>query len=85
MNAGMKTLTVRIPIELYQVSAESAKRRRTSLNSFILESLEAKRKETEFQQLAEGFSKLAEHPEEYAVEYAIHAQAEVIRQNHEKS
>ncbi|MBI4027043.1 MAG: hypothetical protein HY360_18810 [Verrucomicrobia bacterium] len=81
----MKTLTVRMPIELYHASAESAKRRHTSLNSFILESLEAKRKETEFQQLYEGFSKLAEDSEEYDVEHAIHAQAEVIRQNNEKS
>jgi hypothetical protein len=78
MPTETKTLTVRLPMDIYQASAEIAKRRRISLNALVQEGLTAVMKEEEYTRLYEAFGQLGEDAEESNVEFAAHAQWEVV-------
>lgn len=76
--AKTKTLTVRLPLDLYQAGSEIAKRRQISLNALIQEGLTAMMKAEEYTRLYEAFGQLGEEAEESDVEFASHAQWEVV-------
>ncbi len=78
MPTQTKTLTVRLPLDIYQTSAEIAKRRKVSLNALVQEGLTAVMKEEEYARLYEAFGQLGEDAEEADVEFAAHAQWEVV-------
>lgn len=78
MSTATKTLTLQMPVDLYRVTAKTAKKRRMSLNSFILEGLEAKRQQEQAKTLFDSFTKLGKHAAECDVEYAVQAQREVV-------
>jgi hypothetical protein len=73
-----KSLTVRLPQDLYESATELAKKRCLSLNALIQQSLAAVVKEEEDRELYEAFELLGQYPEECDVEYAFAAQAEVV-------
>jgi hypothetical protein len=73
-----RALTVRLPIELYEASSEIAHRRQISLNALVQEALATIRAAEEEARLYDEFSLLGEDPEEASVEFAIHAQYEVV-------
>ncbi|MCS6860730.1 MAG: hypothetical protein NZT92_10480 [Abditibacteriales bacterium] len=74
-----KTLTVRLPLDLYQASSEVAKRRRISLNALVQEGLHAVMRAEDYARLYEAFGQLGEDAEQSDVEFAIPAQWEVVR------
>ena len=76
--SDIKTLSVRLPRELYARSAESARRRKKSLNAFLQEGLRRAVEAEEEQALKESFDRLGEDAELCNVEYAFAAQREVI-------
>jgi hypothetical protein len=71
-----KSLTVRLPPDLYATATQLAKRRGKSLNALILGSLAAAVKQAEDRELYEAFERLGEDPAS-DVSYAFEAQAEV--------
>jgi predicted transcriptional regulator len=79
MPGATKTLTIRLPIELYRASSEIARRRCISLNRLVQQGLTAVSQEEEDARLYEAFGQLGEDVEEADVEYAAHARWEVIR------
>lgn len=78
MATKTKTLTVRLPLGLYQVCSKIAERRQMSLNALIQEGLTRMIKAEEYGRLYEAFGRLGEDAEESDVEFAAHAQWEVI-------
>jgi predicted transcriptional regulator len=78
MPVATKTLTVRLPLDLYETSHELAQRRKISLNALMQESLTAMLKAEEYARLYEAFGRLGEDAEESDVEFAAHAQWEVV-------
>lgn len=79
MASPTKTVTIRLPIELYETSSAIAKRRRVSLNSLVQEGLNAIKQADENARLYEAFGELGEDGEECDVEFAMPAQCEVVR------
>jgi hypothetical protein len=73
-----KTLTVRLTGELYSAAQEIARQNQTSLNALLTESLAAAVRAAEEQVRYKEYSLLGEDIESCDVEYAIHAQAEVM-------
>ncbi len=73
-----KALTIRLPEELYRAGAETAKRRKVSLNRLVQESLETALRAEEDRQLYEEFTRLGRDKELTDVEYAFEAQREVV-------
>ena len=72
-----RPLTVRLRPDLYEAAMRLAKRRSSSLNTLIQETLAEAIKEEEDRELYEAFELLGQFPEECDVEYAHAAQAEV--------
>ena len=70
--------TVRLPSGLYRASAQTAKRRRVSLNALVQEGLAALLKKEEYARLYEAFGQVGDEIAECDVEYAAPAQWEVI-------
>jgi hypothetical protein len=79
MPTTTKTLTVRLPLDLYQASSEVAKRRHISLNALVQEGLNAVMQAEDYTRLYEAFGQLGDDAEESDVEFAAHAQWEVVR------
>ncbi len=73
-----KTLTLRLSPELYSAAQAVARRRAMSLNALLQQSLALLLRAEEERQRFEEYSQLGQHPETCEVEYAIHAQAEVM-------
>jgi hypothetical protein len=73
-----KSLTVRLPSDLYESATSLAKKRCISLNTLIQQSLAAVVKEEEDRELYEAFELLGQYPEECDIEYAFAAQSEVV-------
>ena len=73
-----KTLTVRMPPELYSAVQKMARRREMSLNTLLQESLTASLRAEEEQQRYNEYTLLGQDAEMCDVEYAIYAQAEVM-------
>ena len=78
MSAGTKTLTVRLPLDLYESSRQIARRRRVSLNALVHQGLAEIAKDEEYARLYEAFGELGEDAEGCDVEFAVPAQWEVI-------
>jgi len=78
MRSATKALTVRLPLDIYHASAEVAKRRKMSLNALVREGLTALLRDEEYADLYEAFGQLGEDAEESNVEFAAHAQWEVV-------
>jgi len=73
-----KTLTVRLTGELYSAAQEIARQNEISLNALLTESLAAAVRASEEQIRYNQYSLLGEDIGSCNVEYAIHAQAEVM-------
>ncbi len=78
MPAHTKSLTIRLPLELHRACQTVAKQRQISLNALIQEGLHAIMKSAEYTRLYHAFGQLGEDAEESDVEFAAHAQWEVI-------
>ncbi len=78
MPTKTKTFTVRLPLDLYQAINAIAKRRQISLSALVQEGLSAIMKSEEYIRLYEAFGQLGEDAVESDVEFAAHAQWEVI-------
>lgn len=73
-----KNLTVRLAPELYEAARGIAHRRRISLNTLLQESLSQTIRATEELTRFDEYASLGQEMEMCNVEYAIHAQAEVM-------
>ena len=76
--AVSKTLTVRIAPELYEAALHIAQQRRVSLNALLQQSLAAAVRSAEEEARYEEYSLLGSDLDESDLDYAIHAQAEVM-------
>jgi len=72
------TLSVRLPSSLYEEGRRLAADRHTSLNALIQEGLEVIVAEKKERQLFDAFGEAGKDIEENDVEFALHAQSEVI-------
>ncbi len=79
MSGRIKTLTLRLPLDLYGMSRRMAEGRRVSLNALVREGLDRIAKEAEYARLYEAFGQLGEDAEACDVEFAVPAQWEAIR------
>jgi len=79
MGEEKKAMTVRLPLELYRAGARVARRRRISMSRLLQDSLRRALKDEERRRLYEAFGQLGEPEEEAGVEFALAAQAEVLR------
>ena len=78
MSTEIKSLTIRLPLDLYQIASAIATRRFMSFNALVQESLLAMLKQEEEARLYEAFGQLGEDAEASDVEFAAPAQWEVI-------
>lgn len=76
--ANTRTVTLRLPKDLYDKTAQLALQQNKSLNALLQEGVQRLLKEHAERELSAGFDLLAEHPDECNVEYAMYAQAEVM-------
>lgn len=75
----MKTLTVRLPEDLYLTTTLIAQKRGVSLNGLVQEGLARLIREEKAIELYEAFSLVGEDAEESSVEFAVAAQLEVVK------
>jgi predicted DNA-binding protein len=73
-----KTVTLRLPEDLYHAGNLVAQKRHMSMNALLKESLEARLKEIEDEEMYEAFTLVGQDKEESDVEFAFFAQAEVV-------
>ena len=73
-----KSLTVRLPQELYQASSEIAKHRKVSFNALVRESLRGLVKQQQYSRLYQAFGEVGEDAGESDVGFATEAQREVV-------
>ena len=73
-----QSVTVRLPRPLYARATDLAKERRVSLNAFVQQGVEEAVRLAEERERYDAYSMLGEDAAECDVEYAIHAQAEVM-------
>ncbi len=85
MASPKKSMTIRLPIDLYNSSSEVARRREMSLNALIQEGLNVLLKKEEYARLYDAFGQLGKDAQESNVEFASHAQWEVIGHGDDKS
>jgi len=78
MQTTAKTLTIRLPLDLYQAISTVAKQRHISFNALVQESLITILKAEEDARLYEAFGQLGADAEEADVEFATAAQWEVV-------
>lgn len=73
-----KTITLRLPHELYATAVDLAQRRKTSLNRLIQEGLELLRKVEEDARLYDSFTVIGGDGESSDVGFATPAQSEIV-------
>jgi predicted transcriptional regulator len=78
MATKAKAMTVRLPFSLYRAGRELARKRKTSLNRLLQESLSAALQEESRAKLYEAFTLVGEDVNESDVAYGLAAQAEVV-------
>ena len=78
MPTTAKTLTIRLPLDLYQAISAVAKQRHISFNALIQASLSTILKAEEDAKLYKAFGQLGEDAEEADVEFAASAQWEAV-------
>lgn len=76
-DVNKRNLSLRLSPELYSEAQSVAERRHVSLNSLLVEGLVKLLQEHREREIERGFELLADDPDS-DVEYAIHAQAEVM-------
>ena len=81
--AKTKTMTVRLPIDLYEAGSKVAKRRHMSLNRLVQDSLRAVLKDEADKALYDGFTGIGMDAEMSDVSYAVEAQREVMLRDEE--
>lgn len=74
----VKAITLRLSPDLYTAIAQAARQHSQSLNTYIQRNLEAIVHAEEEKQRFDAYTLLGSDTEEASVEYAIHAQAEVM-------
>lgn len=75
-----KTLTVRLPVALYEKASELAKSRRQSLNKLVMEGLQTLDSQHRENRLFDDFTAIAESGvDETDMEFATEAQADVVK------
>ncbi len=72
------TFSVRLPSSLYEEVCRVAAERHVSLNALVQEGLQIILAELKERQLYEAFGEAGRDSEESNVEYAVHAQRDVI-------
>lgn len=72
-----RTLSLRLSSELYTQAQALAESQHVSLNNLLVQALQKLLKENREREIERGFAMLADDPDSN-VEYAIHAQAEVM-------
>ncbi len=77
-SSELRSLTLRIPPNVYEASRRIAHKREVSLNALIQASLEALIQAEEERASYDAYTLLGQDAAECNVEYAIHAQAEVM-------
>ncbi len=78
MAPPLHAASIRVPEDVFLRSAEIARRRRISFNRLVHEALERVIHDEEYAEMHEAGTLLGSDPAECDVEYAIHAQAEVM-------
>jgi hypothetical protein len=78
MRASPKSLTIRLPHDLYETARAVARRREMSLNALVRNALEVMAKDEEKARLYEAFGLLGADIKESEVEFALPAQREVV-------
>jgi hypothetical protein len=78
MRASPKSLTIRLPHDLYETARAVARRREMSLNALVRNALEVMAQDEEKARLYEAFGLLGEDVKESEVEFALPAQREVV-------
>jgi hypothetical protein len=73
-----RSVTIRLPENIYQESVKAAKAKNISFNSLTQEGLLKILREQREKDLYDAFTLVGQDAEESDVEYAIHAQAEVM-------
>lgn len=73
-----KTITLRLPQELYVTAVDLAQRRKTSLNRLIQDGLELLRKEEENARLYDSFTIIGDDSGSSDVSFAAPAQSEIV-------
>ncbi len=76
--SGTRAMTVRLSPEMHREAAEAARRRGTTLSALIRQSLAATIEADDYQARYDGYTLLGQDMEECNVDYARHAQAEVV-------
>lgn len=72
-----KAITIRLPANVYAEAQEAARRHDVSVNRFVLEAVNQRLKQEEFQELYDAFC-LVGQEEDNNVDYAFEAQAAVV-------
>ena len=72
------TVSLRLSSDMYRRTTELARRRNKSVNALLQEGVCRLLQDEEDRTLSDAFDLLARHPADTDVEYAIHAQSEVI-------
>lgn len=73
-----KTITVRLPSDLYRMSARLAKKRKVSMNALVAEGLTSLHAREAQKMLWDEYTLLGEDVTDTDVSYTIHAQSEVM-------
>lgn len=76
--AELRSVTIRLPENIYRESVKAAKAKNVSFNSLTQEGLLKILREQREKDLYDAFTLVGQDSEESDVEYAIHAQAEVM-------
>jgi hypothetical protein len=78
MASPIKTITIRLPANLYARSAKTAKKKSLSLNSYVQQSLDAALRLEEDQALYDAFGRFGADKGGSDVGYAMTAQQEAL-------
>jgi hypothetical protein len=85
MRVSTKSLTIRLPHDLYETARAVARRREMSLNALVKNALEVMAKDEDEARLYEAFGLLGVDVKESDVEFALPAQREVVTREITKS
>ena len=78
MRASPKSLTIRLPHDLYETARSVARRRGMSLNTVVRNALEVMARDEEKARLYDAFGLLGADVKESEVEFALPAQREAL-------
>ncbi len=76
--ADIRSVTIRLPEKMYREASRAAKAKNVSFNALTQEGLMKILADERERELYDAFTLVGQDVEESSVEYAIHAQAEVM-------